>query len=205
MGYMHYFMAQTIVPEQHWTALIARVTTLLEHLPEHAPGPYEAKLLRITWEDDILLPPEVSKERIHFNGACIHEAYTQSQLPPTDHLMLLPESGPLDHEETMRAIMLANGVDPEGLTYFDDDQWDEWLASETFHLYPDLPPGESNGCKTNLKPYDLVVRGVLILANQCCPNWLAISSDGEEGGWENALIWVRSVFADPTIALPNFR
>jgi len=203
MGYMHYFTAQNILPEQQWATLIARVTTLLQRLPEHVPGPYEAKQLRIIWEDEILLPPEVSQERIHFNGAAVREAYTQPQLPPNDHLVLPPANNSLDPVEKLQSIMLANGVDPDELTYFDDDDWDEWLACETFYLYPDLPPGVHNGCKTNLKPYDLVVRGVLILANQSCPDWLAISSDGDEGSWEDALTWVRNVFADPTIGIPD--
>jgi hypothetical protein len=169
------------------------------------PGDPETKTLRITWEDELLLPPEVSQERIHFNGACIAEAYSQPQLLPTDHLLLPPQEGAQDHWDWMRTIMRANGVDPDGLTYFDEDE-DEWPGHETFSLSPDLEPGMQDGCKTNLKPYDLVVCAVLILAAHLCPEWLAISSDGngQGEGWERALAWVRTIFDDPLLALPNF-
>jgi hypothetical protein len=124
----------------------------------------------------------------------------------TDHLLIPPQDSDQDHWEWMRAIMRANGVEPDGLTYFDEEDKDEWLGHETFFLSPDLQPGIRHGCKTNLKPYDLIVCAVLILTAQLCPEWLAISSDGEGqgAGWERALAWVRTVFDDPSLALPNF-
>jgi hypothetical protein len=55
MGYAHYFLIQTRVSEQHWAILVARVTRLLRQLPDQVPADPEAKPLRITWEDELLL------------------------------------------------------------------------------------------------------------------------------------------------------
>lgn len=58
---------------------------------------------------------------------------------------------------------------------------------ETFYLQRDLYP-QFNFCKTVRKPYDLIVCGVLIIAEKHAPGAWDIGSDGSygEGEWQSS-------------------
>ncbi|KAH7113570.1 hypothetical protein EDB81DRAFT_824566 [Dactylonectria macrodidyma] len=63
----------------------------------------------------------------------------------------------------------------------------------------------SNGagiCKTNRKPYDLVVCAILLRAYQLAPDAIKISSDGRWEEWEEARMMVRKLWPGTTMACP---
>lgn len=58
-------------------------------------------------------------------------------------------------------------------------------AHETFYLPKTLKEAEEFGfCKTNMKPYDLVVTACLAVLAARCHGDAKVSSDGEERDWE---------------------
>ena len=59
------------------------------------------------------------------------------------------------------------------------------LSHETFFLKKDLKT--FNFCKTNEKPYDIVVCSLLLLAHKHMPNHHRITSDGNFPDWKEAM------------------
>jgi hypothetical protein len=56
-------------------------------------------------------------------------------------------------------------------------------------------------CKTERKPYDLVVCALLILVGRFAPDAFTIGSDGDPADWQPALDWVRATVC-PECELP---
>ncbi|KAH8755044.1 hypothetical protein F5883DRAFT_526574 [Diaporthe sp. PMI_573] len=62
---------------------------------------------------------------------------------------------------------------------------------ETFHF----PHNEGdNWCKTDRKPYDLIVCATLLRAKHLAPNAVKISSDGDWDDWSEAVATVNSLW-----------
>lgn len=75
------------------------------------------------------------------------------------------------------------------------------MSHESFSL--SINGDEMGFCKTNRKPYDLVVCCALILAEHYAPGCWSVSTDGDAEDWIPALALVRSVLDDNSINLPK--
>jgi hypothetical protein len=64
------------------------------------------------------------------------------------------------------------------------------LAYETFAVYPNMETGEF--CKTERKPYDLMVQACLIVIDHHTDN-TAITSDGTNADWKEARNFVKDI------------
>ena len=80
------------------------------------------------------------------------------------------------------------------------EAYGDTLGHETFCL-DRLGDGSTECCKTALKPYDLAVCAVLILAAHHFGDAVYVASDGDPEDWQPALDFVRSVFPDRAAAL----
>lgn len=67
------------------------------------------------------------------------------------------------------------------------------FSHETFLL---IRTGESGFCKTDRKPYDLMVTTCLLLYKYYFPDEVEISSDGTREEWNDAFLFIGSVLED---------
>ncbi|SRR5260221_12697983 len=97
-------------------------------------------------------------------------------------------------------IVLANGLGTPGThpemtakhIELNGQEPDEY---ETFTMKRE-PTGDFDFCKTAVRPYDLVVCGILIAMDLIAPGALNISSDGDASDWQPALDWVTRALGD---------
>lgn len=219
IGYTHYHPATRPFTDGEWTQICERVATLIDHLPERtdtAGGYALDDPLRVTYDSDVPLGPEVSRERIRFNGTSIPTILAQPQLP-AQHAIVQPPALPTPPEpqpagwdnhdwvawwqrcQTSRTARAAAFLAANGVSAADDV---DDLGHETFILRrtPAAQAGDAAYpygfafTKTARKPYDLLVAAVLIVCHAIAPDALAISSDGDPSEWEPALRLVTRVF-----------
>lgn len=89
------------------------------------------------------------------------------------------------------AIRLNGAGDSENARA-NDEEWE--YAGETF-LFPRKSFGQDSFtfCKTNRRPYDLVVCAILFVVDAVAPECVKISSDGDLEDWTPAIEWVRTL------------
>lgn len=63
--------------------------------------------------------------------------------------------------------------------------------------------GAFSFCKTNRKPYDILVCAMLVIAEHVTEGAIAVKSDGDPDDWANAYEWLVSVMPEP-MPLPRF-
>jgi len=81
-----------------------------------------------------------------------------------------------------------NGTDPEWGTKEGHPE----LANETFTLFRRGSDGFCY-CKTNRKPYDLMVQACLLVYRHYSPNTINLGSDGNEDEWQVTIDFVHNV------------
>lgn len=69
-------------------------------------------------------------------------------------------------------------------------------AHESFYL-PKTPSGDFNFTKTAEKPYDVVVKAVLIIVEHIAPGALDLSCDGPASDWDEAREYVEFHQTEP--------
>jgi hypothetical protein len=74
-----------------------------------------------------------------------------------------------------------------------------FLCHETFHLTKAKSCEDFNFCKTDRKPYDLMVQACLIVAKCVAPKKLQVSTDGDYDDWKDAFQFVGKHFKHATI------
>lgn len=206
MGYSHYFSAQREVTLHEWARLVQATVHLLSNLPEQVPlnyGPFELYPLRLAWEADCNLPPQVGPNLIRFNGSSISAHYQQPQLPPITYA-LVEAAQHTKWEETRTELHRLNHVpllrdDYPGEGGYETflleaaPQREGWEAPEFRHDF--------SACKTDRKPYDAVVTAVLILCHHHAPGWRDIGG-GYTSEWQVGLDLVRTTFPNKLFTLP---
>jgi hypothetical protein len=157
MGYTHYWQRPTQFEANRFKRWVEDVRTILANLPKRtksAGGYYANRVLRVEVE-------ELSDELVNFNGA----------------------GGKGEKQKW---------VDAYGQQH-EEMYWE--LSHETFYVqrtfsahYSGQRPDERGlwfeFCKTARKPYDLAVTAALIRLAYHFPEGVEISSDGNEGEWE---------------------
>lgn len=198
MGYTHSYSALRAFADQEWAAISSRVVTLISQLPDRvitAGGYYRDEPLRVTYEQDIPLGPQVDAACIHFNGCGNPAIVARPQLPALQDLRFPADDASVTWwPQFCQANQVTEHTDPADLghetfllekTPQRDPLWDD----------PNRPFGY-RGTKTARKPYDLLVCAALIVCQAVAPGALAISSDGDVTDWWPALSFVRAAFPD---------
>jgi hypothetical protein len=178
MGYTHRYVQGRDATRSEWKAITAATLRLLANLPER--------------------------------NASAREPFRHAPLK----LCLLQERGVPDGD-LGQPVVTNDEITFEGA----GKHGTEFLGHETFFLRRNKARTEreylSDGvsvsgedlqlCKTEQKPYDLVVCAVLIVANHLAPGCWEITSDGTKAEWHDALVWVASVAlpGEPRILLPR--
>ena len=179
MGFTHtwkYLRARLTVGI--WEAIKLDTYILLSHLPEHslsAGGHYSEAPLKLIGMNGS--PPIVSNGRIIFNG--------DGSQPKED---ADPYGRDCEDPLGCETFCLYRNWRATLRDYLKEDPTNEWnkgcLKEKRY----------SEFCKTNRKPYDLVVCAVLAIATQRAPGWLRItSSDGDASDWQPAVDWASEV------------
>lgn len=77
---------------------------------------------------------------------------------------------------------------------FQADEAGEFISFNGLYAHEDFILSQTLSdewfCKTNCKPYDLLVVAILILACNECPDCFDICSDGNEKEWRPVLLWL---------------
>ena len=105
--------------------------------------------------------------------------------------LLLEYNDPRSRPQINDEIIRFNGAGGEG--------------HETFLLVRDQDPGRRGDgfafTKTANKPYDRVVCAILARARHHAPDYIRVSSDGDERDWHDHLAWAAKVLGEP-VAFP---
>lgn len=117
----------------------------------------------------------------------------------------------LGEEKVKSVVFTENADDPDILAVdeviqFNGDESKD-LSHEDFYLIRKEKKGHKFSgtltfCKTNRKPYDLLVCATLILVHTYAPNSRDISSDGDADDWLAAYRWLEGVLGEGKYQLP---
>lgn len=84
------------------------------------------------------------------------------------------------------------------------------LDHETFVIHRQMPDGHGRSdtgywdfCKTAYKPYDVFVTAALLLLHNLCTGCFSVGSDGDAHEWQLVLDYVRAVFPQLRLSLPD--
>jgi len=170
MGYTNYWMLKKEIPQETWGKIVEDCKKLYKHLPKHtdsAGGYYSDKPLYLNGCFAYKLP-QFNSKMIHFNGG---------SCPAKDRVKDDYRWRDLGYKENQ-----------------------EDLGHETFDIRPAPKKCEwgkdSDGfsfCKTSRKPYDLMVKAVLIVCKHYLKDDIDISSDGDGEDWIEAAKFVQSI------------
>ena len=170
MGYTHYFhYHRASLSVKDWTTLTNAVNLLVAALPEHsdsAGGYYKDAPLKLDADTVI------SKDQIAFNGDGKDEKGEE-----------------LSHETFVLDRSWRKELKMQKQQAIEDGQ---------HHLikYYENKLGKNVGgefCKTERKPYDLLVCAVLAVAQHLCRGWISVTSDGDREDWSSACEWASKV------------
>lgn len=182
MGYTHYFyIKEGEIKQQVWNDFLKDVKVLIKAMPEHNKYYYPEYPLAINgcfkYEK-----PKFTKQMIWFNGG--------NGLPR--------KKVPYSYQDN-------SGTTISGMEWQDQEHgnkdWND-LGHETFVLtrknkkedYEDKNRTHTfRFCKTQYKPYDMVVQGVLILAKYHFKDDIKVSSDGNMEDWKHSFEWTASI------------
>lgn len=164
MGYTHYFhYHHASISLKDWTTLTNAVNLLIKNLPEHSTSGGGYHA------DDVLkldADTVVSRDQIAFNGdgALAHETFVLNRSWRKEL-------------KAQKQEAIENGRHPTA-QYFE--------VKLRAHGYVEF-------CKTERKPYDLLVCAVLALAHHLYPDWITVTSDGCASEWSDAVAWAAKV------------
>jgi hypothetical protein len=176
MGYTHYFTHhRPSLSVKDWTTLCNAVRLLVTNLPEHSTSAGGYHA-----SDPLKLDGDtkIDKEHIAFNGdgALAHETF------------VLDRSWRKALKQDIAWAKKTPGQE-HMVRYYEDD------LKERTHF---------QCCKTDRKPYDLLVCAVLAVAHHLAPDWLVITSDGDRDEWADAVAWASKVTGyDLDIPMPT--
>ena len=190
MGYTHYYYVSSYYEQEAWDALLKDVKKLLElpiptPLLSALPLPPAYKNTDYTFGDLINREEvidgnqghyKINKTQISFNGIgeMAHEQFQLYQRMP-------PEVFERKEEFAKRFAV------PSGISATTADRVRETGISGMHHPYFDCT-------KTAVKPYDIVVCCCLILAKKHLGDGIAVSSDGGESDWADAINLIEKNF-----------
>ena len=185
MGYTHYYYVSSYYKQEAWDALLKDVKKLLE-LPIPLMADHEPIILSPTSSNHVAMNLgdlinnekvidgnqgyyKINKTEISFNGIgeLAHEQFKLYQRMPPEVFER--------HEEFAKRFSVPSGV---GATTADRVR--ETGVRGMHHPYFECT-------KTARKPYDIVVQCCLILAKKHLGKGIAVSSDGGEDEWTEAI------------------
>ena len=195
MGYTNYYSTNNLSKE-NWETLVDRVKYLLNNLPTGIENSAGGDL----FDGHVLTGchsrknPTVNKSLILFNGGleCTAEGYT------------------VKREKDGEGYWISVVYKPDGTRLLDSESVDfkefdehniEDLSHETFVLKRTC----KEFCKTARKPYDVIVKAVLLLGVSLFPENFKVSSDGDYDDWHGAEKLLQDVFGmgKLTYSMPN--
>ena len=165
MGYSVYHELKKEIPQETWAKIIKDCKKLYKKMPEYSNFSDEYKNMPLLLNGcSCYRKPQFTMKHIYFNG------------------------GSCSLENRKKAP----------LGYWIDDP-DKGLSHETFEICPKFQKhydGKLSGysfCKTARKPYDLMVKAVLLVCEHYLKDDIEISCDGDGEDWVEAAKFILNV------------
>ena len=182
MGYTNYYTLKRTVDKETWAKIIKDCKVLYKNMPEYAD---EEPIS--TWYKD-------NGIRLYLNGCGGYK------LPQFTAKQIFFNGG--GHHPESRRKVEDRWEDTSQPRTSEGDMVD--LSHETFYMYPKVKKGVQSYeagsgfgfCKTARKPYDLMVKAVLIVCKVHLEDYIEIDCDGEDEDWHSAIRFVTNVLGE---------